>query len=198
MHKSGDGLPQSCRCREDVSQHLGVPNHLADRGRGSGRDNRGRGIGWGEGPLGDRQTSGCRWQWAVWGREDTGSRSIPKGWQPHLRARVGAGENSANQRRGADGTAVRPRAPKVYAEFSLGTSRPTSSLQLRGARPDWDGAGERASERARPPRASTLTSTLSGRDSSHSGRGVFCCAASPPRSRPLLSSMPPLAPGDGR
>lgn len=68
-------------------------------------------------------------------------------------------------------------------------ARPPPSAQ--DARPDWDGAGERA----RTPRASTLTSTLSGRDSSHSGRGVFCCAASPPCSRPRSSSMPPLAPG---
>lgn len=70
------------------------------------------------------------------------------------------------------------------------------------ARPDWDGAGERAREAAPPraparPRAPDLTSTLSGRDSSHSGRGVFCCAASPPRSRPRSSSMLPLA-GRGR
>lgn len=82
----------------------------------------------GEGPLGNRRTSGCRWQWAVWGCEDTGCLSTPKGSQAHLATRVGAGQNSANQSHGADGTAVRPRTPSVYAEFSLGTSRPTPSL----------------------------------------------------------------------
>lgn len=82
----------------------------------------------GEGPLGNRRTSGCRWQWAVWGWEDTGCRSTPNGLKPHLAVRVGAGDNSANQRHWADGTAVRPRTPNVYAEFSFGTSRPTSSL----------------------------------------------------------------------
>lgn len=147
----------------------------------------------GEGPLGNRRTSGCRWQWAVWGWEDTGCRSTPNGLKPHLAVRVGAGDNSANQRHWADGTAVRPRTPNVYAEFSFGTSRPTSSLSS-GCSPRLG----RSRGASGTPRASTLTSTLSGRDSSHSGRGVFCCAASPPCSRLRSSSMPPLAPGDGR
>lgn len=62
---------------------------------------------------------------------------------------MGSGENSANQRLGADGPAVRPRTPNVYAAFSLGTSRPGwPPPSADGARPDGDGA----EERARPPR----------------------------------------------
>lgn len=67
---------------------------------------------------------------------------------------MGAGENPANQRHGADGTAVRPRAPNVYAEFSLGTSRLTSSL----SRPTMlaPTRTEQGSERGRPARAREL------------------------------------------
>lgn len=71
-------------------------------------------------------------------------------------------------------------------------------LEADDARSDWDGAGERGRPAAHArPRAPDLTSTLSGRDSSHSSRGVFCSAASPPRSGPRSSSMLPLA-GRGR
>lgn len=145
----------------------GIPNYFGSRLWLDSRDSRGTGEAGGWGGGGIPSEAGRDGSVVVWGRHRL--RGAPQAARNPTRGRASAGASSANQRRGAGGKAVRPRRPNVYAEFSLGTSRPPSSLKPRRARPDGDGA-----EVTRQPRASTLTSTLSGRGSSHSARGVFC------------------------